>query len=73
MSVKCDDEGPEGQLMTADDVARLLRCSKRHIYRLTDSNRMPSPVRLGNLVRWRRNEIDRWINDGCRPDSVRTR
>ncbi len=52
-------------LMTIKDVARLLNCSERTVYRLNDSGRMPRPVRLGTLVRWKRSEIEQWIADGC--------
>ena len=52
-------------LLAAQDVARLLRCSVRHVRRLADSGRMPRPVRLGRLVRWSRGTINRWIESGC--------
>jgi excisionase family DNA binding protein len=65
--------GPESrpeenaELLTARDCARLLRCSVRHIYRLTDSGAMPRPVRLGQLVRWSRRVLLEWLANGCRP------
>jgi excisionase family DNA binding protein len=46
-------------------VAALLDCSVRHVYRLADAGRMPRPVKLGALVRWRRAEVESWIADGC--------
>ena len=46
-------------------VAALLSCSARHVYRLADAGRMPRPVKLGHLVRWRRAEIIAWIEQGC--------
>ena len=46
-------------------VATLLHCSPRHVYRLADADRMPAPVRLGGLVRWRRQAVESWIADGC--------
>jgi excisionase family DNA binding protein len=49
------------------DVAEMLHCSRRHIYRLSDSGRMPPPLRLGALVRWDRDVLMRWIADGCPP------
>jgi len=52
-------------LMTINEVARLLNCSTRTVYRLNDAGRMPRPVRLGSLLRWNRQEIERWIADGC--------
>lgn len=46
-------------------IAAKCDCSPRHIYRLADAGRMPAPVRLGSLVRWDLDEIDRWIAAGC--------
>ena len=52
-------------MLDVQDVAGLLTCSSRHVYRLSDSGRMPRPVKLGALVRWRRAELEKWISDGC--------
>ncbi|QDU72616.1 helix-turn-helix transcriptional regulator [Mucisphaera calidilacus] len=52
-------------MLTINQVARLLNCSTRTVYRLNDAGRMPRPVRLGALVRWNRGEIEQWIADGC--------
>jgi len=57
-------------LFTVEQVASLLNCSPRHVYRLSDAGKMPSPMRLGALVRWRKADIDGWIENGCR--TVRT-
>jgi len=46
-------------------VAAKLDCSVRHVYRMSDADRMPRPVRLGTLVRWDLDELDRWIVAGC--------
>lgn len=54
-------------LLDAVQVANLLNCSKRHVFRLADSGKMPRPVRLGSLVRWRRVSLIAWISDGCVP------
>jgi excisionase family DNA binding protein len=53
------------KLLDVRRVAGLLGCSPRHVFRLTDSGKIPAPVRLGNLVRWSAVEIEQWINDGC--------
>jgi excisionase family DNA binding protein len=58
---------PAPALLDVSAVARLLGCSVRHVYRLADSGRMPAPVRLGWLVRWPRQAIERWIDAGCPP------
>jgi len=52
-------------LLSVGAVAQLLGCSGRHVYRLSDAGRMPRPIKLGQLVRWRRGELLDWINDGC--------
>ncbi|MBI3735292.1 helix-turn-helix domain-containing protein [Candidatus Sumerlaeota bacterium] len=59
----------EGQrnprLLDVFSVAELLDCSPRHVRRLSDSGRMPSPLGLGRLRRWNRAVIAAWIADGC--------
>jgi excisionase family DNA binding protein len=57
----------QAALLDVGQVAELLNCSERHVYRLSDAGRMPAPVRLGALVRWRRDALDAWISGGCRP------
>jgi len=52
-------------MLTVDQVARVLGCSPRTVRRLTDSGRMPRPVRLGSLIRWPRETIENWISRGC--------
>ena len=54
------------ELLDVKAVAELLGCSPRTVYRLADADRMPRPVKLGALVRWRRGEILDWIDGGCR-------
>jgi excisionase family DNA binding protein len=64
--------GPEprpvvtAELLDVRAVAALLGgCSTRHVYRLADAGRMPAPVKLGSLCRWRRAELIGWLNSGC--------
>jgi excisionase family DNA binding protein len=68
--------GLSPELLDVRAVAVLLGdCSIRHIYRLADGGRMPPPVKLGNLVRWRRAELEAWISAGCpsrRPEGRRS-
>ncbi len=60
-------EAPAPALLDVRGVARLLACSPRHVYRLSDAGRMPPPVRLGSLVRWVRQAIEHWLAEGCPP------
>ena len=53
------------KLLSVDDVAAMLNCSPRHVWRLASSGRAPRPLRLGGLRRWRRETIDQWLADGC--------
>jgi excisionase family DNA binding protein len=61
-------------LMTVDDIAKKLNCSTRTVYRLTDRGFVPPPIRLGRLVRWSPEAIDRWLAMGCpKPEKPSTR
>jgi excisionase family DNA binding protein len=60
--------GVNAELLDVRDMAKLLGyCSTRHIYRLADAGRLPRPLKLGALCRWRKAEVLRWIADGCPP------
>ncbi len=59
--------GPVPLLISADELARLLRRSRRTIGRLKAAGKLPKPVRSGGGVLWRRAEIDEWVRVGC-PD-----
>ena len=53
------------KLLDVQAVAKILGCSTRHVYRLSDAGKMPAPLRLGSLVRWSRQSIEEWIAEGC--------
>lgn len=57
---------PQGALLSVDQLAMMLNCSARHCYRLADAGRLPRPIKLGSLVRWRAEEIAEWIAAGCK-------
>lgn len=54
-------------LLDVRAVSKLLGCSARHVYRLSDGGQMPPPVKLGSLVRWNRDTLTGWIAGGCQP------
>ncbi len=57
----------ESMMLDVGDVAELLNCSSRHVYRLADAGKMPPPIKLGALVRWDKSVLAKWIADGCPP------
>ena len=56
---------PNAVMLTAEDVAAMLACSPRSVYRLADQGLIPPPIRLGGMVRWLAQTITKWIADGC--------
>lgn len=60
------DRGPiEAALIDVNEFAGKLAVSAKHIRRMADEGRVPSPIRLGKRVRWNRKDVDAWIDDGC--------
>ena len=57
-------------LLDVTEVAAVLQCSTRSVWRFCDAGTAPPPLRIGNLRRWRREEILAWIEAGC--PAVRT-
>ena len=55
------------RLLDVRDVAKLLKCSTRTVYRLSDGGILPRPRKLGALVRWSEIEIQAWVDSGCKP------
>jgi len=66
-SAKDEGKRKDGDLLDAGEVARMLNVGVRSIWRWSDARRMPAPVRLGRLRRWRLLDIVKWIENGCRP------
>ena len=52
-------------MLDVGQVATILNCSSRHVYRMSDAGAMPRPRHLGTLVRWPRVEIEAWVKAGC--------
>jgi excisionase family DNA binding protein len=60
----------DAALLTVDQVADLIQCSTRHVYRMEERGELPRAVRLGANVRWPRQHIDAWIAAGCPKNSA---
>ena len=59
--------GTTEKLLRAVDVGRILNLSKRQIFRLNSSGKIPAPIRIGGAVRWAESAIAEWLAAGA-PD-----
>jgi len=55
------------QLVAAKALAKILSTSVRSIWRYRSSGRLPETVKIAGAIRWRQQDIDKWITMGC-PD-----
>lgn len=53
-------------LIDAKQVAELLGIGRSLLYEMQSAGRLgPMPIRLGRAVRWRKEEIESWVAEGC--------
>ncbi len=52
-------------LVPAEEVARLLNISTRTLWRKLSAKKIPEPVRIAGLPRWRLDLLKQWIDQGC--------
>jgi excisionase family DNA binding protein len=57
----------DAAFLTIRDVAKLIKCSDRHVTTMRKNGKIPKPVKLGAMVRWPRRVIEEWIEAGCPP------
>jgi len=55
----------EQTLFTIQDVAEMLQVAVRTVRRLRSTGKLPQPVTIGRSVRWRREDLEEWIAEGC--------
>jgi len=60
-------ESPQALLWDCPRIAQALDTSTRTIWRMKDAGKLPSHVGVGRLVKWRRTDIEEWVEAGC-PD-----
>lgn len=53
------------ELLTTKEAARLVNCGERTLWRWSRSGIAPAPVKPNGSVRYRRNELLKWIDAGC--------
>ena len=54
-------------LLTAEQARTLCSLSKSAWYKALANGKIPSAVRIGGALRWRRDELLDWIAAGCPP------
>lgn len=52
-------------VLPAEDVAKLLDISERHVWALNANGRLPRPIRFGRSVRWSLEELRAWLAAGA--------
>lgn len=52
-------------LLSAAGAAGMTGIATRTWWRYHSANRVPACVRIGSLVKWRRTDVERWIEMGC--------
>ena len=59
----------QSQVMLSDkQVCELLGVSRSHFWRMISAGLAPKQVHVGGRVsRWRRTDIDAWIQNDCKP------
>jgi predicted DNA-binding transcriptional regulator AlpA len=72
LSSEADTTGLRGSessklLLRAAEVGALMGASERWIWDKASAGKLPKPLRIGRFVRWRRRDIEAWIEAGC-PD-----
>lgn len=53
--------GSDGEILTLDEVAAYLKAGKRTVYRFAQNGDIPA-FKLGGTWRFRRSELERWID-----------
>ena len=55
------------KLLTAKSLGQMLSLSKRQIFRLNSSGKLPASIHIGGSVRWSESTIAAWLKAGA-PD-----
>ena len=52
-------------LVNANDLAKMLSISVRHLWRMKSAKKLPKAIQIGNCVRWKLLSISEWLCLGC--------
>ncbi|HRU06724.1 MAG TPA: helix-turn-helix domain-containing protein [Candidatus Brocadiia bacterium] len=54
-------------LLDVKQLAEMLGCSTSHVWRMDKAGALPAPLKLMRSVRWRRDEVEAWVDAGAPP------
>lgn len=54
-------------LLTADDIADLLRVSRKAVYNMVDRGEIPHVLRIGKRLRFHRDDVLLWLDESRAP------
>ena len=60
-----DNEFEGAKLLNVSALAGCLSVSVRQAHRMNKAGLVPAPLRIGGCVRWRADEISRWLQCGA--------
>ncbi len=61
------EDDPLPFLLTADDLAVLLRTTRKGVYAMTERGQLPGVIRIGRRVLFRRDELLNWLDQKRTP------
>ena len=53
------------QLLKVEQVATMLQISIQQVWKLSKAGQLPKPLRINSSVRWRKNDLESFIQNGC--------
>lgn len=64
------DAMPASATIGRPDLSNILDCSEKHVHRLTKAGKLPPPIHVGRLLRWRVGTIRDWLRNGGHSETV---
>ena len=56
----------DGEMISASELAEILGVKPRSVSRWASSGKLPKPLKVGGIRRWRRSTIELWMKDRSR-------
>ena len=54
------------ELLTAREVAQILRVSERSVWRFVADKKLTAPLHVGGAARWQRGDLEVWLKDAAK-------